>query len=73
VQKVRLAEACERAGLPMDGIAAAIRAGGCRWRSWRRPRALRGPVLASGADQLAASAGQVLVSQSVAEWASPPA
>jgi hypothetical protein len=30
-------------------------------------------VLASGADQLAASAGQVLVSQSVAEWASTPA
>jgi hypothetical protein len=58
VQKVRLAEACARAGLPMDGIAAAIRAGGCRWRSWRRPRALRGPVLASGADQLAASAGR---------------
>jgi len=27
VQKVRLAEACEQAGLPMDGIAAAIRAG----------------------------------------------
>src|SRR5919197_3150399 len=27
VQKVRLAAACERAGLPMDGIAAAIRAG----------------------------------------------
>src|SRR5215211_2530722 len=26
-QKVRLATACERAGLPMDGIAAAIRAG----------------------------------------------
>jgi hypothetical protein len=26
-QKVRLAEACERAGLPMEGIAAAIRAG----------------------------------------------
>src|SRR5918994_7489431 len=27
VQKVRLATACEQAGLPMDGIAAAIRAG----------------------------------------------
>jgi hypothetical protein len=27
VQKVRLATACERAGLPMAGIAAAIRAG----------------------------------------------
>jgi hypothetical protein len=27
VQKVRLATACERAGLPMVGIAAAIRAG----------------------------------------------
>src|SRR5215204_4998528 len=27
VQKVRLAEACEQAGLPMDGIASAIRAG----------------------------------------------
>ena len=27
VQKVRLATACERAGLPMDGIAASIRAG----------------------------------------------
>jgi adenylate cyclase len=27
VQKVRLAVACERAGLPMDGIAAAVRAG----------------------------------------------
>ena len=27
VPKVRLAVACERAGLPMDGIAAAIRAG----------------------------------------------
>jgi adenylate cyclase len=27
VQKVRLATACDRAGLPMDGIAAAIRAG----------------------------------------------
>src|SRR5215211_8590317 len=27
VQKVRLATACERAGLPMEGIAAAIRAG----------------------------------------------
>ena len=27
VQKVRLARACERAGLPMDGIASAIRAG----------------------------------------------
>jgi adenylate cyclase len=27
VQKVRLAKACEQAGLPMDGIAAAIRAG----------------------------------------------
>ena len=26
-QKVRLATACEQAGLPMDGIAAAIRAG----------------------------------------------
>jgi hypothetical protein len=26
-QKVRLAKACERAGLPMEGIAAAIRAG----------------------------------------------
>src|SRR4029453_1467489 len=27
LQKVRLAVACERAGLPMDGIGAAIRAG----------------------------------------------
>src|SRR5829696_8661029 len=27
VQKVRLATACERAGLPMEGIASAIRAG----------------------------------------------
>ena len=27
VQKVRLAAACEQAGLPMEGIAAAIRAG----------------------------------------------
>jgi hypothetical protein len=27
VEKVRLATACERAGLPMEGIAAAIRAG----------------------------------------------
>jgi hypothetical protein len=27
VQKVLLAKACEQAGLPMDGIAAAIRAG----------------------------------------------
>jgi hypothetical protein len=27
VQKVRLATACEQAGLPMDGIASAIRAG----------------------------------------------
>jgi hypothetical protein len=27
LRKVRLALACERAGLPMDGIAAAIRAG----------------------------------------------
>src|SRR6266516_4227227 len=27
VQKVRLATACERAGLPMDGIASAVRAG----------------------------------------------
>src|SRR5215207_9214010 len=27
VQKVRLAEACEQAGLPMDGIASAIRTG----------------------------------------------
>src|SRR5215213_5887681 len=27
LQKIRLAAACERAGLPMDGIAAAIRAG----------------------------------------------
>jgi hypothetical protein len=27
VQKVRLATACERAGLPMDGIASAIRSG----------------------------------------------
>src|SRR6266508_6946978 len=27
VQKVRLAAACERAGLPMEGIASAIRAG----------------------------------------------
>jgi hypothetical protein len=27
VQKVRLAVACEQAGLPMEGIAAAIRAG----------------------------------------------
>jgi hypothetical protein len=30
VPKVRLAVACERAGLPMAGIAAAIRAGGSR-------------------------------------------
>ena len=35
VQKVRLSEACERAGPPMDGIDAAIRAGGCRSRSWK--------------------------------------
>jgi hypothetical protein len=27
VQKVRLAMACEQAGLPMDGIASAVRAG----------------------------------------------
>jgi hypothetical protein len=38
VQKVRLAKACEQAGLPMEGIASAIRAGGCRSRSWRPPR-----------------------------------
>jgi hypothetical protein len=51
-QKVRLATACEQAGLPMDGIAAAIRAGrpGCRSASWRPPRsgagrcARRGPT-----------------------------
>ena len=50
VQKVRLATACERAGLPMEGIAAAIRAGRLLFGSWRPPRtsgggcARRGPT-----------------------------
>ena len=30
VQKVRLAKACEQAGLPMEGIASVIRSGSCR-------------------------------------------
>ena len=41
VQKVRLAIACERAGLPMAGIASAIRAGRLSLRSWR-PRRFTG-------------------------------
>jgi hypothetical protein len=36
-QNVLLATACEQAGLPMEGIAAAIRAAGCHSRSWSRP------------------------------------
>ena len=59
VQKVRIAAACERAGLPMEGIAASIRAwrsphiagrADCRLCSWRPPRtsggrcARRGPT-----------------------------
>ena len=45
MQKVRLAVACERAGLPMDGIAAAIRTGrlsfafleGAPYQRWAQP------------------------------------
>jgi hypothetical protein len=33
VQEVRLGMACEQAGLPMDAIASAVRAGRCRSRS----------------------------------------
>jgi hypothetical protein len=49
VQKVRLAVACERAGLPMAGIAWAVRAGGCRLRSWRRRRSGAGRCARRGA------------------------
>src|SRR6266508_1323312 len=52
VQKIRLATACEEAGLPMEGIASPRSSGraGCRSRSWRPPRtgagrcAWRGPT-----------------------------
>jgi hypothetical protein len=50
-QKVRLATACEQAGLPMAGIAAAIRAGRLSFtfleapfRRWAVPSARRGPT-----------------------------
>src|ERR687897_110999 len=51
VQKVRLATACERAGLPMEGIAAAIRAGRLSFAFLEAAPYRRGPVRASGADQ----------------------
>jgi hypothetical protein len=48
VQKVRLATACEQAGLPMDGIASAIRAGRLSFAFLEAPRTGAGRCVRRG-------------------------